>query len=721
MPEGLRRALVVVLALALLVYVYAPLLGAGPFGGDFELLASLGEGGLAALFDARGLEARPLAVLSLRVSRALWSDGGSWLGPELAILRLENLVLLVVACYGLRALLVRALGPWIPADQARAVGAAAAVIFLLHPLCVATVARAAGRGELLAAALGAWALATFLRGRQEREHERVLFGFALAGLAGLAGSVALYLPLLMTGMEYLSARRHHARNLRAQTAATTLAVALVVVTGLEWSMRLAFAPAGARALIDVVPHPGAVAVAAEKLGVLLLPVDMVGIGATGYGVGTAGLLLALHPGFVAARSAPRLWGRFLFGWGLSLLAVGLATAANRVDPTTLAGAQHIFPATAVMAVGLGLSATAISGARRSAVPALLAVAFALLGRGHALPFAEAAEAADTLRAELALAAEARGWRGAYLVLEPPRRVAGVDALEGGLPLLLTPTFVPAARGVLPPGGLWVAGTSRAGFGAWVAEPEFTARRSDGLTVLAPPGELGAPPGARAVVDVPAPEATRGHTMWRGEGRSPGGLTLEPLTARALEVTALPGAGVTSAPVLRWSGPGAAVGNEELIGVWLADEDGEVAVFDLEGSLAWLLGERVISIWFPGSLAQIADARVLTEPVALAGAPRPRAAGDDWLVDLHGTPPPDGGHERGEWVLSLLDLATLQYEERRVRQPGAGRLRAVGLAARATELLADGGGPLAWALERRLDGVTLARTRGRWPAVAPHGE
>jgi hypothetical protein len=73
------------------------------------------------------------------------------------------------------------------------------------------------------------------------------------------------------------------------------------------------------------------------------------------------------------------------------------------------------------------------------------------------------------------------------------------------------------------------------------------------------------------------------------------------------------------------------------------------------------------------------------------------------------------------VLSLLDLATLQYEERRVRQPGAGRLRAVGLAARATELLADGGGPLAWALERRLDGVTLARTRGRWPAVAPHGE
>lgn len=205
MSEAARKTWIVALAVGLLAYVYGPLLGVGPFGRDLALITALSEIQLdtpGALYSLPGIKDRPLAALSLVISRKLWVPAGTWYGPEITFLRLENLGLLLLAAFALRHVLARSLAPFLGADQARSASVAASLFLVLHPLAVSSVARATERGELIAMAAGLWGLHLFLRARQDREYAPVAAAGILFAVAAFAGRVAVFLPPLVAGLEF---------------------------------------------------------------------------------------------------------------------------------------------------------------------------------------------------------------------------------------------------------------------------------------------------------------------------------------------------------------------------------------------------------------------------------------------------------------------------------------------------------------------------------------
>ena len=736
-PTSTRLAGSLALVLALIAYAYSPLLGAGFLGEDHRVWVAVEEvaeaGTGRALWACEPTAARPLATLSLLASRALWTEDGRWTGAEALAVRLEHLLLILVAAWGLHGLLRRALAPWLGTDPAKAAAHTGSALFLLHPLCVVSVGRVASRGDLVALACGAWAVRAFLSARQERRGA----GLVLAGVAAVAcaasSEIAWFLPPLVAGLEYLSARRHRPRARRARTAAGTL-LAFGFVVALEWAARWRWAPAEWTAWFPG-PRPGATfALALEKLGVLLLPVDTFGIGTVGYLFAALAVLVALHPGFVAARSAPRLWGRILLGWAISLVVATSPHLGSRVPPGSLARAEILLPCAVVMGAGFGISATALSGWRRTVLPVVVGGLYAILGRAVALPREEAASAVESLRAELIDAARARDWRTTLIVLDPPREVAGVDALGPDLDALLAPPFLPdaaRARGV----DVRVVGASRTTLRAWMREPEFRELRRAGAALLVG-GEAAVPkereaavpkereaavpkereaavPGehriARRAVDLAPPGVGDAQAIWRTEGRTPSGTTLDPLEARFFRVSALPDADPAEAPVIRWSSTGELEADSVVTGVWSEAGHAPVALFDLEDSLAWLLGGRVRSVWFPGDLTSIVSARATSAPEPLAGEVVPRPAGDDWLFDVSQVEPTS---RATTWRLTLLDLGRIEAWDLAPDDGAGSRLRFVGLDARLRAELAAGGGPFVWTLDQRAEGVTLARARGR---------
>ena len=154
-------------------------------GEDFQVLddasriawpAENGEerGGLGELLRVHGQDERPLAALSLVLTSRLWTEGGEWTPRAVFSLRLENLALLLLAAVGISRFLRRMLEPWSGREQARAASHAARVLVALHPLAAAAVASASARGDLLGAALAAFAANMFLRGRQERSKRLVV-------------------------------------------------------------------------------------------------------------------------------------------------------------------------------------------------------------------------------------------------------------------------------------------------------------------------------------------------------------------------------------------------------------------------------------------------------------------------------------------------------------------------------------------------------------------
>lgn len=709
MPATTRAAGVLAVLLALAAYAYAPLLRAGLLGADYAVLASLEDvaqrGDLASLYALEGGQARPAATVSLLLSLVLWTEGGRWTGAEAMALRLEHLALLFVAAWGLHGTLRRSLRPWLGQDSAKAAAHAGAALLVLHPLCVAAVARVGSRGDLMLLAVGAWSVRLFVGGRQERRHRRVAAAVGLAFLCGVLSPLAVFLPWVAAGLEYLSSRRHRTTLARLRTAFTTL-VCFGVAVHLEWLGRLRFAPAGAT---DPIPLPGegaSFALGLEKLGVLMLPTNTYGIGKIGYLLAAVAVLLALHPGFVAARSAPRLWGRIVLGWGLSLLAVLAPQAHVRIPPGGLDGAHVLLPAALIMAVGLGISSIALSGWRRAVVPAVVGGVLAILGRAVALPQEEAAATVAGLRASLVQAARERGWRTTLVVLDPPTRVAGVDPLGDGLPALLAEPFLPAAAD--PGGALAVRGVDAAAFRAWIREPELAELRAAGAALLVDEG------GGRRAVDLPPPGSDRDdrdRLIWRGEGRTPAGTVLDALAARAFRVTALPDADVGEPPVIRWEAS-REVPNEEITGAWVAGDGAPVAVFDMEASLSWLLSGRVRSTWFPGPLTSIVSAQVTPGPAPIPGEVVPRPVGDDWLFDVSSVALPAPLAGQPYWRLGILDLASLRYGEWFPDLDAGGRLRFPGAARWAEAAEGESGGPLVWTLDRRVGGVTVARASSR---------
>ncbi|MFT4648574.1 MAG: hypothetical protein ACI9X4_001799 [Glaciecola sp.] len=730
MSERSRKVSIVALAIALALVVYAPLLPAGFFGGDFGLLARIAEidGTLGSYFSVAGTDGRPLAALSLVGSEALWareSAAGTvaWSEYGAAWLRLENLLLLFVAAIGLRAVLVRALEPFLGAEQARSASVTAALFLFLHPLGVSTVAHVAGRGELLAAAAGSWGMLRFLIARQTRAPRIMGSAVFLVLLAAFAGRLAYFLPPLVALLEFLSARRYRPKWARLRTAALAGLISFGVVS-VEWVARARFAPDTLHSHWDFLPELGGWALALEKLGVLLLPVDLNGIGIVGYALAVAALLLALHPGFVAARSAPRLWGRILLGWAAALLLVELASLGRRVEPGTLAGSEVLFPATFVMAVGSAIAATAIQGLRRTLIPALVCIAFGLLGRGHAWTYEAAADRISILRKDLVEFADAQDWQGGFFILNPQRMMEDEMAMSGSMAHLLNPMFQfesPVRWRNIP----WVAGGNAKALAMFSAQPEFRRQCAAGLMVLglrehlglqAAFGHAGDPletqgqlralgPGVQ--ID-PFRTATQDLT-WIGKAGA-NSLNVDPLAYRSLTMRVddpIPEAG--EAPLVRWKGAIGPDPQHEVFGIWLEGEpSSRLAHFDLSKDLAWLLGGRVSALWLPGILGKEVEVQLSRGPLSLPPEVVPRRVFGDWVFDVSQWQ----GPAKSQWYLEILDLKTMDHREFHLGEAVRGRLRAAGIAEWVDGLLVADLGPLVWRLEVRRDGVPLARAQGR---------
>ena len=149
----------------------------------------------------------------------------------------------------------------------------------------------------------------------------------------------------------------------------------------------------------------------------------------------------------------------------------------------------------------------------------------------------------------------------------------------------------------------------------------------------------------------------------------------------------------------------------------------MAVFDLSSSLAWRLGGRVRRIWFESGLPTLVQAEVLEHlpapPLELAG---PLSEEGDWLFEpAAGSALPEVPGRSG-WALELFDLATYDHvvieveAEAGEAPPGGaaagGRLRVPAAGRLVEDALSASGGPVAWSLEYRLDGMAVARLRGR---------
>ncbi len=781
MSSGLRKALGATLLMLLLGFAGAPRMSVGPVGTDARVLAEAVQvswpvdsawgsnpWSAPALYGQWAAAGRPLAGGSLALSAWWHTEGGRWLPGTAARLRVENLVLLLVAAWAAGRLARRMLIPWCGREQARAAGLAVTFLGGLHPMLLEAATPLAARGDLLGLALGGLAAVLFLRGRQEHRHREVLAAGALAIAASLASALALFLPLFLAVAEGTSARRHRPLPLRVRTTLTTLALFALGVS-LEAIPRASFmsqslveagagvlgglcSPAGAGPFAGTVAlggtglgqlgFLGSLGLVVEKLGLLLFPVNLQSVGAGGYGLAGILLLLALQPALVAARSAPRLWGWLIAGWVASLLVTEAARLAVRVEPGDLSAASVLLLPALVIATGLGLCATALSGARRSVLPALIVLGYAAISHANANGWRGTAERVDGLAEELSDAARLHGWESTYLVVDPLELRNGHDLLRPALPYLLAGTEAGA--------GTVVGGAERAALFACLGTEEFLRARERGLVLLLPPG---AGERARRVLKVAAVEAP-GSAVWREEGRSPQGVRPDPFETRALRVVAraeaadqVLGTAAGAAPVMHWRGQAAQAVEGTVQGAWLAGEHGPVALFDLTGQLGWLAGGRLRRIWFEGPLVKIASAALLPEPpppasspAAPSGAFEPLVTEAYWEFPLAAQDWPRGllGGERS-WVLGLCVPALLKdgavggadpvnvrgapgsvwYLECTVTPTADGRALRCPQAAAAVASFSPGDAgpgeaatPLYWSLDCRLGGVTVARRRGQ---------
>jgi hypothetical protein len=554
LPAGWIRGAYLAVALLVVAIAWGPLLRAGFLGSDMEILLKA-SGRLPATQEALEQLSKPdapplppdaqsllgrnrtlsrlpaievlsvvgddrtgdvgslLSGYSLILSQRLFgsaSPGPLGLSPAL-FYRIENLLWLALACLGAERFLRRVVRPWIGAAQAARASATAAFLLFLHPLCLPSVASLSGRSDLLALCFGAFSAAAFLRGRQEHSQLHIGISYGLALLASLSGQVALMLPFAVALGELASAHRYRPLRRRLRTAATSLLVfgllvqlnALVVSLSTQhgyypqvgYSVLRLFEPGGfQRALLY----------GAEKFGALLLPANWATLGALGLLLAAGLLALVLGPALSAARSAPRLWG-WISLWWLAAVSLGLLFSLHeRISLDGLAQARQLLPAVAATCAGLGLYSTAMQGPQRLAVPLGLALGYAVLAHGNALPWRVGAEQLERFRADLLYAHRAIGPRTPLLVLDAPHQVLGLDPLGSAARNLLHPLFAPrradpSSTAVALP----VFDLSSQGYTVLAAQPDFDA--------LVPPDTiLGVPPGDAAGALGPP----RGHLFLR---------------------------------------------------------------------------------------------------------------------------------------------------------------------------------------------------------------
>ena len=704
MPRWLTRIFWILLSLGLAAFAYGPLRGAGPVGEDFQVLhdasqiawpAETGaeDPGLGDLLEVHGQDERPLAALSLVLTSRIWTDRGEWTPGAVFSLRLENLALLLLASIGISRFLRRMLEPWAGREQARAASHAARVLIALHPLAAVAVASASARGDLLGAALAGFAANMFLRGRQERSKKLVIQAGLLTIAAGCASEIAFFVGPLVAIGEFTSSRRHLQMKRRLRTA-TTSGLAFLLCALVEPAFAAlgpgARQPDMASALGFLDGSSGFVhglGLLFERLGMLVVPVNESAFGPAGFVLALVLGLVVLQPALIAARSAPRMWGWVLFWWIVLIVLAQLPAADVRVHPGDLTHAPLLLPAAAVAAIGVALSATSNSGRRRFILPTLAASVFALLAWGDARAIATASGVADEVGSELVAARAEHGVDAVLLYVDPVRIVEGHAVLPKNLAALLGES----------PGS--AHGLTTSALLALVADPGWEPFRAGGVSVLG----LGEDPAWIA-----PPVASSGARLWREEGRA-SALNLEAAATRSVRVLARPGTSTEHAPRVHWLSE---VGGDQpgaLDGVWVTDEEGLHAVFDVGNVPSWVTAGRVRQIWFGQGLALVVQAAAYDEPQELAGVGAPLEEGADWVFEVESTRLRTTESSEGTFWLGLFDLTGLRYDELSCAREEDGRVRAAGAAARAARLASDGGAT-EWVLEQRVNGVTVARSR-----------
>lgn len=716
MNPGAWKAILFVLLLGLVGLAYGPLQKTAPLGEQAQTLVRLarmvdpadGEHRAADLWSLGDRGVGPLATATLALDARTWREGGRFGERALYAMRFENLVLLLLAAVAFGAATRRLITPWTGPEHAEAAAGAVAFLIALHPLAVSAVADPAGRGDLLAAALTGAALVAFLTGRQRRRYRFVLLAALLTAGAGAASGAAWFLAPVLALAELFSARRHRPLRVRVRTAATTLVVfgaASLAELFLRGAAGVPLAPARLRTSLASFDNwsdfATAIAFGLERLGVLLVPINRRGTGLFDFVVMGIVLLFVLQPALLAARNAPRFWSAVLASWLAGVLGAQVPAASFRVQPTDFSDARHLLAAAIVMAVGIALASTAVSGKRRTAVPSLAVLAFGLLARAEAECLLRAGREASRLGAELREAAHDFPSAAELWVVAPPGVVRGHRAAGGDLAVWLEPVIAGAQAPPRPPRvrGLSPAALLAAGARAILAE-----RAREGLAILLPASLLSPDAerveGRRRPFGIPAPPARVSTEPLPVEDLPR--IELARLGWRGLRLVTAPGRVLSATPRIEWR----AAGQEDRLvvpGLPLWGERRNEAWFDLYRSFAWLAagGGQGIELR-PASPGAVLEP--LTTLPTIPGAEAPEVSGADWV--FHPRQPAG----IGRFVLILLETTRLDCVEIECLRDEDGALVAEGV----EPLLAAwrrGGAPVLWSLELRVGSTALARCEG----------
>ena len=675
MSRGRSLLLHVAAGAILSAFAFAPLWPAGLVGADLALYPAA---------PARVSALAPIANGSLELARSFFGTPGAH--PDLAVreLRLENALYLFLACLVFSALLRRTLRAWLGDEVGFAAQRAAVVILPLHPWCAAAVASAAARGELLGLLFAALAAFAFLRGRQEGEQRWLFASFTLALGAGFSSAQAWLLVPLAGILEWIVARRHRSAFARVRTTLSTLAgfalatLAPAVLAGRTPSFEAFDGAALANGL--------------TALGRVLAPLNPSEPDYLRAALAGAALLLMLQPALIAARSAPRTWGRFALAWGLLVLVCLLPASNGAGAPAAdLASLRWLCAPAIVLGSACAAAATAHSGWKRASFPWILALALLAFDRPIVHAWAAATRRLESLGKEVASAGKDVPQ---LVLLAPPRRERG---------LMLVPDAI-AASWLSREAGLGheLVLADPARLSAWAASANFPAE----IVLLQPSGSSAAPfladvlPATRRVQRRAAADERVSWRETRGHHQL---LDLDPQWLHCVRARLRPDAPHESRPRISWQSGAEPIASA--FGVWIEGGDAPEALFDLGREPRWLLCGRVSRVWLEGFESEVSFEVLpaLAEP-ALAAEPAEEVGG--WSARLAATKPITVGDEALEWSLVLFDPATLESVTL------AGSSRAPGELSFATPPGWAGRVPLEWSLEGRLHECVLLRLSRR---------
>ncbi|MEO6708962.1 MAG: hypothetical protein ABIP42_05245, partial [Planctomycetota bacterium] len=613
-------------------------------------------------------------------------------------------------------------------DHARAAAWVAAALVLVHPLSFAAVGSLAARGELLALGFGTWACAEFLRGRQLRKSRAAIRAGVLALCAGLSSDLAWALPVVLALAEFVSGRRYRSWIARARTASVTL-LAYGLCVALEPLLRSLLGWARAGASIDR-PVTESLALALEKLGVLALPVNPSSASFAAYLLAAAALVVALEPAFSAARSAPRLWSLILAIGALAVLAACFWGSGVRVQPGDFTRAEVLAAGLLIVSAGLALASTALSGLRRSLMPAIVATSWAAIAHAHASAWITAQAKVDGARHDVTRAQEQHPPPAAVLLLDVPELVHGFSPLDRSQSqaFLAAPEFQARDAAQLelarakPMQAPFLAVATRAALVQFSRSEQFAQMRPAGIAVAI---DAASPP-ERIVIRLPAPQPTTGPVRWFSEGANTA-LDWEALSVQWVSARVQREQDLSLPPFLSWSGKGVDghFKSGEIQGVWVDYAGEPLASFDVASSAEWLCAGRILQASPVNGWSNLsgADAQNQLPGFDPKSAPEPQV--DDWRIASCASPIVDAAEitlarrgTSGTWKLTFCNLETLEqvgFELVPDSSTGAGARIAQG-AGRLASRWSARGQAFAWCVEYAARGVVLVRDEG---IVKPH--